>query len=461
MKRRNLECTLLILALLLSLFSVSAFAAPNEEKAALEMENVAINEFDSTYYNDGGTVINNFGIVYNNGGTVYNNGGTVFNNEGTVYNNGGIVFNNGALVYNNGGTVHNNNGGTVYEASAQSAAKAPVAEEAPVAEAPAPETVPAAVIAEEPAPEAEPESAAEQAPAGESAEAPAPAETPAPAAAAEAPATEKPADVQLQGYIIEMTGDYSRLAEIEGLEELDEGRFVIEPEGVAVIRARAGLRLTDSFTTAGRCTVGSEGQISLTNVDRNGRLTLKFLLEAPEVSLASGSYDDEKTVTLSVGAEGAKILYTLNGASPLESGKEYKKPLKIEKSVKLRAVAVMDGAVSSSVTERVYVFPELEEPEFKDVRVGYGSVKAQPIVLVNTGLDTVYVESVRLEGAHRDCFVLSSEKGGRVATGQRDSKSWSIAPADGLEAGEYEAEIVFLLAGGDRLTEDVSFTVRK
>lgn len=453
MKRRNLECTLLILALLLSLFSVSAFAAPNEEKAALEMENVAINEFDSTYYNDGGTVINNFGIVYNNGGTVYNNGGTVFNNEGTVYNNGGIVFNNGALVYNNGGTVHNNNGGTVLEASAQSAAKAPVAEEAPVAEAPAPETVPAAVIAEEPSPEAEPESAAGQAPA--------PAETPAPAPTAEAPATEKPADVQLQGYIIEMTGDYSRLAEIEGLEELDEGRFVIEPEGVAVIRARAGLRLTDSFTTAGRCTVGSEGQISLTNVDRNGRLTLKFLLEAPEVSLASGSYDDEKTVTLSVGAEGAKILYTLNGASPLESGKEYKKPLKIEKSVKLRAVAVMDGAVSSSVTERVYVFPELEEPEFKDVRVGYGSVKAQPIVLVNTGLDTVYVESVRLEGAHRDCFVLSSEKGGRVATGQRDSKSWSIAPADGLEAGEYEAEIVFLLAGGDRLTEDVSFTVRK
>lgn len=455
MKRRNLECTLLILALLLSLFSVSAFAAPNEEKAALEMENVAINEFDSTYYNDGGTVINNFGIVYNNGGTVYNNGGTVFNNEGTVYNNGGIVFNNGALVYNNGGTVHNNNGGTVYEASAQSTAKAPVAEEAPVAEAPAPETVPAAVIAEEPTPQAEPESAAGQAPAGESAEAPAP------AAAAEAPASEKPADVQLQGYIIEMTGDYSRLAEIEGLEELDEGRFVIEPEGVAVIRARAGLRLTDSFTTAGRCTVGSEGQISLTNVDRNGRLTLKFLLEAPEVSLASGSYDDEKTVILSVGAEGAKILYTLNGASPLESGKEYKKPLKIEKSVKLRAVAVMDGAVSSSVTERVYVFPELEEPEFKDVRVGYGSVKAQPIVLVNTGLDTVYVESVRLEGVHRDCFVLSSEKGGRVATGQRDSKSWSIAPADGLEAGEYEAEIVFLLAGGDRLTEDVSFTVRK
>ena len=40
-----------------------AFADGDDEKAALLMEDVTVNEFDSTYYNDGGTVINNFGIV--------------------------------------------------------------------------------------------------------------------------------------------------------------------------------------------------------------------------------------------------------------------------------------------------------------------------------------------------------------------------------------------------------------
>ena len=71
------------------------------------------------------------------------------------------------------------------------------------------------------------------------------------------------------------------------------------------------------------------------------------------------------------------------------------------------------------------------------------------------------MESVRLEGDDADCFVLSREKGGKVATGQREEKLWTVAPVDGLEVGEYEAEIVFTLASGDRLSDDFSFTVKK
>ena len=183
MKRRNLECTLLILALLLSLLSVSAFAAPEEEKSPLAMENVTINEFDRTYYNDGGTVINNFGTVYNNGGTVYNNGGTVYNNGGVVYNNGGIVHNNGAEVYNNGGIVHNN-GGIVHE-PCDHADEAPAAEE---------ETVPAISGQEDESSVTLPEEESEDGP---------------------------------ELYYIELAGDYSKLARIEGLLLQPDGSYDI------------------------------------------------------------------------------------------------------------------------------------------------------------------------------------------------------------------------------------------
>jgi len=417
MKRRNLECTLLILALLASLLSVSAFAAPEEEKSPLTMENVTINEFDSTYYNDGGTVINNFGTVYNNGGTVYNNGGTVYNNGGVVYNNGGIVHNNGAEVYNNGGIVHNN-GGIVHEPCDHE-------DEAPAAEE---ETVPAISGQEDESSVALPEEESEDGP---------------------------------ELYYIELAGDYSRLARIEGLLLQPDGRYALPPDGRAIIRVNEGLELTNALTTTGTCTMGSDGEIVLSNVDRDGKLTLTFKAEPPIHNLASGSYGSEQRLSLSSPIEGAKILYTTDGTSPLEKGREYKKPIELERSVTVKVVLDAGGMVKCDVLELNYLFPELEEPEFEDVREGYDSMGFRPISLINTGAGTVKVKNVSLHGLGKDCFVLSSTRGGSVASGQIDSTSWSIRPADGLKAGEYEANLVFTLDTGDLLIEEVEFEVKK
>ena len=458
MKRRNVECVVLILALLMSLASVSAFAAPVEEKAALRMEDVIVNDFDSTYYNDGGTVVNNFGIVFNNGGTVYNNGGTVYNNEGTVYNNGGIVFNNGAEVYNNGGTVYNNDGGIVHETGlvapeSDAAVEAPAGEESVEvnAAANAPAQAPAAEVTEEPAqlPVIEnPEAAAEAAPVTE--------------ADSAAPAEESADEPELSDvHLIELAEDYSALALIEGLTELPDGSFVIREGAEAVIRAKDGLILTHTMTTAGTCSSDNMGTITLANVDRDGKLTLKFKAKSPHASLASGSYDDEKYLSLSAEAAGAKVLYTTDNNSAPQSGKEALGALKIDKSMVIRAVTVMEGAADSEVIELTYVFPEVEEPEFKSVKDGYKAVAPKPAVLVNTGLDTVYVESVRLDGKNADCFTLSTGKGGRLASGQKDDSTWMIAPVEGLEPGWYEAEVVFTFASGDSISEDFQFTVKK
>ena len=462
MKRRNVECTVLILALLMSLVSVSAFAAPAETKPALQMEDVTVNDFDSTCYNDGGTVINNFGIVYNNGGTVYNNGGTVYNNEGTVYNNGGIVFNNGAEVYNNAGTVYNNDGGIVHEtglvapagaAAAETAADAPVEAESTGAEAGAEAEAESAQlpVIENPEPAAESEAVTET-----EAETETVAET-APTEAEKAGEEEKIAGA----YVIEPAGDYSALAVIEGMTELSDGSFVLKEGAEATIRAREGLVLTHAITTAGTCSSDNMGTITLANVDRDGRLTLKFKAKAPHASLASGSYDDEKFLSLSAEADGAKVMYTTDNNSSPQQGKEARGALKIEKSTVIRAVTVMEGAADSEVIELVYVFPEVKEPEFKAVRAGYKAVEAKPAVLINTGLDTVYVESVRLDGENADCFTISTEKGGRLASGQKDDSTWMIAPVEGLSPGEYEARVIFTFASGDRISEDFEFTVKK
>jgi len=417
MKRRNLECTLLILALLLSLLSVSAFAASQEEKPPLAMENVIINEFDSTYYNDGGTVINNFGIVYNNGGIIYNNGGTVYNNGGIVYNNGGIVHNNGAEVYNNGGIVHNN-GGIVHE-PCDHEAEAPVPEE---------EAAPALTEQED--------------------------------AASGTPLEEEAAD-EPRLYHIELAGDYSRLARIEGLLLQPDGTYALAPDGRAVIRVNEGLELTNALTTTGTCTMGSDGEIVLSNVDRDGKLTLTFKAEPPVADLPSGSYGSEQRLSLSSPIEGARILYTTDGTSPLEKGREYKKPIELERSTTVKVVLDAGDTVKCDVLELSYLFPELEEPEFEDVKEGYDSMGFMPIRLINTGAGTVKVKSVSLHGLGKDCFVLSSTRGGSVASGQIDSKSWSIRPADGLKAGKYEANLVFTLDTGDLLIEEVEFEVKK
>lgn len=453
MKRRSIECAVLILALVMSLASVTAFAAPAVEDAALLMEDVVVNDFDSTYYNDGGIVVNNFGIVYNNGGTVYNNGGTVYNNEGTVYNNGGIVFNNGALVYNNGGSVYNNDGGVVHETGlvapeAETEADTNGNEDEASAQTPQPPMeqpeLPVIEKPELPAAETEPVSEAK------------------PAAGAES-ALEDSGDEETEAsgvHLIELAGDYSAFAVIEGLTELPDGSFVIKEGAEASIRAKDGLILTHAITTAGTCSSDNMGTITLANVDRDGKLTLKFKLKAPHASLASGSYDDEKFLSLSSEAEGAKVFYTTDNNSSPQKGKEAKGALKIEKSMAIRAVTVMDGAADSEVIELVYVFPEVREPKFKSVKAGYEAVAAQPAVLINTGLDTVYVESVRLGGENADCFTLSTEKGSRLASGQKDDSTWMIAPVEGLAAGEYEAEVIFTFSSGDRISEDFDFEVR-
>lgn len=401
MKKLKALCAFVACALLVSLAMPAAFADNSgAETALIAIDDAVTVAAGETYYNNGE-------VAFNNGGTVYNNGGTVFNNGGVVYNNDGVVFNNGGTVFNNSGTVHNNSGrvedNSIAAAAVTGAGKLTVA-------------------------------------ADNTAKADAEDETP-------------------RDFVVTLAGDYSALCDITGLAENSDGTYTLAPDGEAVIAARPGLTLTDAFTTAGACTMDDNGTVTLAKLDRDGKLTLKFKLDAPVIAPGAGAYGDDTLISISA-ADGADIYYTLDGSDPTEESTKYAEPFELDSSAVLKAVAVMDGAKNSDTAEASYIFPVVLDVRFVTTEVGYKEIAAKPVTVKNTGLGALKIASAALAGDDKDSFTLSTEKGGTVATGQSNTKTWTVAPKTGLAAGEYEAEVVFTLDSGDTVDADIHFTVK-
>lgn len=380
-----------------------ADAAKGSDAAApqADFENAVINAAGEVCYNDGETVFNNFGVVYNNGGVVFNNGGTVYNNSGTVYNNGGIVYNNGATVINNEGIVFNDDGTIEDEAGRVTASSASGVARLDSAKA---------------------DAAAEKA----------------------------------EAYKITLAGDYDDLATLDGLDA--NGR--LGAGMLCAITPKDGVTITDATTTTGTCSMDADGNISLSRVDRDGTLTLKFKLDAPIITPTGGSFGGGVKLTMTA-AEGAKIYYTLDGSAPTEKSSLYSAPVELDSSAVVKAVAIMDGAQKSDTAEESYIYAVIKDVDLGTAQLGYKQPEATPIVVKNTGLGKLVISEVKLAGDDADSFVLSTEKGGKVASGQSDSKTWTICPKKALPAGEYEAEVVFTFDSGDTMEVDVSFTVLK
>lgn len=450
MKLRKFLSAALCAALLACLLPAAAYAdgvksitakeqdetAAAEDTSALALDEAVVNPAGETLYNDGDIVFNNYGTVYNNGGIVFNNGGTVFNNSGTVYNNGGIVYNNGALVYNNAGTVFNNDGSVEDNAAAPeiSGTDDSAADD---------KAVPASATGTDEA--AAEDKAGDTKNDGKK------------AADDSKSAGEKSAGEKNSGpYKITLSADYSAFADITGLDSDSS----IDADAECVITPKEGVIITDAVTTSGACSMDENGTVTLSKADRDGKLTLKFRLAAPVVSPGSDSYGDDRLITLSA-AEGADIYYTTDGSTPTEKSDKYKEPFEIDSSVIVKAIAVMDGARTSETAEESYVYPAIPDVEFDTVAVGYRQPDAKPLVVKNTGLGELVIESVALEGGDSSSFILSTTDGGTVATGQSDNKTWTVVPKKGLAAGEYETEAVFTLSSGDKVSVDIDFKVSK
>ena len=85
---------------------------------------------------------------------------------------------------------------------------------------------------------------------------------------------------------------------------------------------------------------------------------------SPYVTTSTYRFADEMQLELSSKNENAKIYYTLDGSAPREKSPLYKQPFTIQKSAKLKAIAVEEGLANSQVYTQQFVkstFVKLEE----------------------------------------------------------------------------------------------------
>ena len=91
---------------------------------------------------------------------------------------------------------------------------------------------------------------------------------------------------------------------------------------------------------------------------------------APEISLPTGSYVGEQTVTITA-EEGASVYYTKNGDTPTAESTKYTDPITVSETTTIKAIAVKDGESSNVATSVITIVPEVTTiAEFNQIGVG-------------------------------------------------------------------------------------------
>lgn len=74
----------------------------------------------------------------------------------------------------------------------------------------------------------------------------------------------------------------------------------------------------------------------------------------PIISLSSGTYDEEQSITLSNATDNSDIYYTLDGTTPDSNSKLYTGPITINSSTELRVIATKLNYINSVINEEFY-----------------------------------------------------------------------------------------------------------
>lgn len=95
--------------------------------------------------------------------------------------------------------------------------------------------------------------------------------------------------------------------------------------------------------------------------------------KAPAISLISGIYDKEQTVTMSTTVKGAEVKYTLDGSEPTEDSDTYMEPVTVTKSTIVKAVTYRKGMVLSDTTEASIIIKGTIALSKNTANIAYGS----------------------------------------------------------------------------------------
>lgn len=81
---------------------------------------------------------------------------------------------------------------------------------------------------------------------------------------------------------------------------------------------------------------------------------IKTQVATPYSNLTSGIYSLPQTVVLTTTTEGAEIYYSTDESTPNKNSKKYTEPIKIDNSMKIKAIALKEGMLDSDVSEFSY-----------------------------------------------------------------------------------------------------------
>ena len=100
-----------------------------------------------------------------------------------------------------------------------------------------------------------------------------------------------------------------------------------------------------------------EYTITINPTDKTFSITkVVHQVETPVINPGTGEYNTIQTVTITA-VEGATIHYTIDGSEPTESSATYEGPITVDKTMTIKAIAVMDGMTNSEVAVATYTLP--------------------------------------------------------------------------------------------------------
>ena len=92
---------------------------------------------------------------------------------------------------------------------------------------------------------------------------------------------------------------------------------------------------------------------SITLGNANSQDTFKGFSDTPKFNIDGGYFDDSLEVTLST-TDNSTIYYTTNGAFPNKNSTKYDKPIKVDKTMVIKAISYKDGYIESDIVSRTF-----------------------------------------------------------------------------------------------------------
>ncbi len=108
------------------------------------------------------------------------------------------------------------------------------------------------------------------------------------------------------------------------------------------------------FRFTGEVSEGGIPELEKVNNTWSKTITVTRKVADPESDLVSGSYGSTKQMTLSSRTSGAAIYYTIDGSEPMRSSTLYSKSITIDKSMTIKAIAVKEDCIDSTVKVFTY-----------------------------------------------------------------------------------------------------------